>query len=62
MDKRQQLKQHYERLKETIQQAIRRDLENLRREEEEVGERGEGTRRGGGMLRSCWGLRRGWWR
>jgi hypothetical protein len=41
MDKRQQLKRHYEKLKETIQQAIRRDLENLRREEErEAGKRG----------------------
>ena len=41
MDKRQQLKRHYEKLKETIQQAIRRDLENLRIEEEkEVGEKG----------------------
>lgn len=40
MDKKQQLKRHYEKLKETIQQAIRRDLENLRIEEEkEVGEK-----------------------
>ena len=34
MDKRSQLKRHYEKLKEAIQQAIKKDLDNLKREEE----------------------------
>jgi hypothetical protein len=34
IDKRSQLKGHYEKLKEAIQQAIKKDLDNLKREEE----------------------------
>ena len=40
VEKRHEVKRHYENLKEVIQQAIRKDLENLRVEEErEIGER-----------------------
>jgi hypothetical protein len=47
VDKRYQLKRHYQKLKEAIQQAIKKDLDNLKREEErelnDVGVRREQT-------------------